>query len=69
MNALKKVENSFESFQKKIQNPVSNLRPITWKAHTLTTRPMLQINNYQLETQFNKHKLNLKAGSLKIYKT
>jgi hypothetical protein len=29
MNVLKKVENLFETFQKKVQNPDSNLRPIT----------------------------------------
>ncbi len=58
MNALKKVEKLFKSFQKSIQNPDSNLRSIPWKANILT-----------LETEFNKHKLNLKAGSLKIYKT
>jgi hypothetical protein len=37
MNALKKVEKLFKSFEKKIQNPDSNLRPIQWKAHTLAT--------------------------------
>ncbi len=29
MNALKKVENLFESFQKKTPNPDSNVRPVT----------------------------------------
>jgi hypothetical protein len=70
VNALKKkVENLFESLQKKIQNPNSNVRPVTWKEHTMTTRPPLLKSNFRLETEFNKNKLNLKAGSLKIYKT
>ncbi len=65
MNALKeKLKNYLKVFKKKIPNPDSNLRNIPWKAHTLTTRPLLEINNYRLETEFNKHKLNLKAGSL-----
>ena len=66
MNALKKVEKLFKSFQKKIQNPDSNLRPIPWKAHTLTTRPLLLIVVVRLKIEFNKHKLNFKSGSLSL---
>jgi hypothetical protein len=62
MNALKKVEKLFKSFQKN-PNAVSNLRPVTCKAHTMTTRPLLLKNNYRLETEFHKQPLNLKALS------
>jgi hypothetical protein len=65
MNALKKVEKLFKSFQKKkIKNTDSNLRPIAWKAQTLTARPLSMIIIVRLKIEFNKHKHNLKAGSL-----
>ncbi len=69
MNALKKIKKLFKSFQKKIPNPDSNLRHIPWKAHTLTTRPLLLTIIVRLKIEFNKRKLNLKAGSLSKFMT
>jgi hypothetical protein len=66
MNALKeKLKNYLKVFnKKKIPKPDSKLRHIPWIAHTLTTRPLLLTIIVRLKIEFNKRKLNSKAGSL-----
>ncbi len=70
MNALKeKLKNYLKISKKKIPNPDSNLRHIRWKAHTLTTQPLLLTIIVRLKIELNKQPLNLFAGSLSKFMT